>query len=202
MRILDIGCGSGQDLVSWGVIPSDDVTGLDIDNSRLAIAKGRFPSRTYVQGVGECLPFVDESFDRVISGVALPYMNIQRALAEIHRILAPGGSLSLSLHPPRFTMDELLHTAVPRPVPTLFRLYVAANGLLFHCSGKTVGFLNGRTESFQTQRGMRVALNSAGFVNPLFSRPPGVVGKRFLVEATKPHARRSGPARSFNERRL
>jgi ubiquinone/menaquinone biosynthesis C-methylase UbiE len=195
MRILDIGCGSGQDLASWGVTASDEVTGLDIDDSRLTIAKVRFPSRTYVQGVGECLPFADQSFDRVISGVAMPYMNIQRALAEIHRILAPGGSLSVSLHPPGFTMDELLHNAVPRPVPTLFRLYVAANGLLFHCSGKTVGFLNGRTESFQTQRGMRVALNCAGFVSPSFSRPPGVVGKRFLIEARKPLAYPSGDVR-------
>lgn len=196
MRILDVGCGSGQDLVSWGVVPSDEVTGLDLDHSRLAFAKVRFPRRTYVQGVGEYLPFADESFDRVISGVALPYMNIQRALAEIHRILTPGGSLSLSLHPPGFTMDELLHNAIPRPVPTLFRLYVAANGLLFHCSGKTVRFLNRRTESFQTRRGMKVALNCAGFVNPLFSRPPGVVGKRFLIEATKPRPQPSGHARS------
>jgi len=37
------------------------------------------------------MPFADGSFDRVISAIALPYMNIQKALAEIHRILVPGG---------------------------------------------------------------------------------------------------------------
>jgi ubiquinone/menaquinone biosynthesis C-methylase UbiE len=185
MRVLDLGCGLGRDLASWGVTASDEVTGLDIDDSRLAIAKVRFSNRTYLQGAGECLPFEDESFDRVISAVALPYMNIQKTLAEIHRILVRGGSLSLSLHLPSFTIAELLHNAIPKPVPTLFRLYVLANGVLFHCIGRTVGFLKGRTESFQTERGMRVALNRAGFVNLSFRRATGPVGETFIVEARK-----------------
>jgi ubiquinone/menaquinone biosynthesis C-methylase UbiE len=76
----------------------------------------RFPNRTYLQGAGECLPFEQESFDRVISAIALPYMNIQKTLAEIHRILVPGGGLSLSLHLPSFTIAELLHNAFPKPL--------------------------------------------------------------------------------------
>lgn len=72
MRVVDLGCGSGRDLASWGVTDSDEVTGLDIDDSRLAIASVRFPNRIYLQGAGECLPFENESFDRAISGVALP----------------------------------------------------------------------------------------------------------------------------------
>jgi ubiquinone/menaquinone biosynthesis C-methylase UbiE len=185
MRVLDLGCGSGRDLDSWGVSLLDEVTGLDIDGSSLALAKVRFPSRTYLLGVGECLPFEGGSFDRVISGVAVPYMNIRRTLAEIHRILVPGGGLSLSLHPPSFTTSELLHKAFPKPIPTLFRLYVLANGLLFHCTGRTAGFLRGRTESFQTERGMRVALNRARFVDISFRRAAGPVGETFVVEARK-----------------
>jgi ubiquinone/menaquinone biosynthesis C-methylase UbiE len=183
MRVLDLGCGSGRDLASWGVTASDEVTGLDIDYSRLAIAKVRFPNRTYLKAAGECLPFGDESFGRVVSTLALPYMNIQKTLAEIHRILVPGGGLSLSLHPPSFTIAELLHNAIPKPVPTLFRLYVMANGLLFQCTGRTFGFLKGGMESFQTERGMRIALNRTGFVNLSFRRETGPVGERLIVEA-------------------
>ena len=185
MRVLDLGCGSGRDLASWGITASNRVTGLDIDDNRLAIAKVQFPNRTYLQGAGECLPFEDESFDRVISALALPYMNIRKTLAEIHRVLIPGGGLSLRLHLPSFTIVELLHNAIPKPVPTLFRLYVMANGLLFHCAGETVAFLKGRTESFQTERGMRIALNRAGFVHLAFSRETGPVGKKFAVAARK-----------------
>jgi len=185
MRVLDLGCGSGRNLSAWGVTPSDQVTGIDVDHDCLATAKARFPNRTYLRGSGECLPFEDESFDRVVSSVALPYMRIQKALPEIRRVLVQGGGLSISLHPPSFTIDELLHNAFPKPVPTLFRLYVMANGLLFHCTGKTVGLLNGRTESFQTERGMRVALHRAGFVSLSFRRGTGPVGETFLVEARR-----------------
>jgi len=186
MRVLDLGCGSGRDLAPWGVTTADDVTGVDIDDSCLAIARLRFSNRTYLQGAGECLPFVDAGFDRVVSGVALPYMNIQKTLAEIYRVLVPGGSLSLSLHLPSFTIAELLHKAIPKPIPTLFRLYVIANGLIFHCTGRTVGFVKGtRTESFQTERGMKIALSRAGFVDLSFRRATGPVGETFAVEASK-----------------
>jgi SAM-dependent methyltransferase len=187
--------GAGQ-----GVTASDEVIGIDIDYPRVAIAKVRFSNRTYLQGAGECLPFEDESFDRVISAVALPYMNIQKTLAEINRILVLGGGLSLSLHLPSFTIAELLHNAIPRPVPTLFRLYVISNGLLFHYTGRNVGFLNGRTESFQTERGMRVALNRAGFVNPSFSRSPGPVGEIFIAAARK--SKVTGPFAASRAARL
>jgi ubiquinone/menaquinone biosynthesis C-methylase UbiE len=185
MRVLDLGCGAGRELDSYGVNASDEIIGLDIDLGSLEIAKVRFPNRTYLLGAGERLPFEEASFDRVISAVALPYMNIQRSLSEICRTLVPGGRLSLSLHLPGFTMAEFLHNAFPKPIPTLFRLYVMANGVLFHWTGKTAGFFRGRTESFQTERGMRIALDRAGFTNPSFRRAPGPTGETFVVEATK-----------------
>jgi ubiquinone/menaquinone biosynthesis C-methylase UbiE len=193
MRVLDLGCGPGRDLAPWGVTAADEVTGLDIDSSSLAIARVKFPNRTYLQGVGESLPFENESFDRVICGVSLPYMNIPKVLAEIHRSLIPGGGLSLSLHLPSFTMAELRHHSLPKPIPTLFRLYVIANGLWFHCTGRTVGFLRGRTESFQTERGMKIALHRAGFVSLSFSRTPGPLGETFMVEARKSKGGSSQP---------
>jgi ubiquinone/menaquinone biosynthesis C-methylase UbiE len=185
MRVLDLGCGTGQDLAAWGVTSSDWVTGLDIELGRLRIAKTRFSDRRFLQAVGESLPFKAESFGFVVSSVALPYMNIPLTLAEIYRVLIPGGALSLSLHLPGFTMNEFVRHALPRPVPTFFRLYVMANGLLFHWTGNTIGFANGRTESFQTERGMRIALQRAGFVDSSFIRGSGPSGSTFTVEARR-----------------
>lgn len=191
MRVLDLGCGSGRDLASWGVTASDQVTGLDIDNICLLTAKARFCNRLYVQGRGECLPFGNESFDRVVSALALPYTKIPETLAEICRILVPGGCLFLSLHLPSFTITELIHNAIPKPRATVFRLYVFANGLFFHVTGRTLGFLRGGTESFQTERGMRIALNRAKFVDFSFRRGTGPVGETFIVEARKSESTRT-----------
>jgi len=184
MRVLDLGCGSGKSLVYWGVTASDQVTGLDIDESQLAVARERFPGRTYLRGAGESMPFAKETFDRVIAQVSLPYMNIQKALAEIHRVLVPEGSVSMRLHLPSFTLSELLHHSIPSPKATLFRLYVMANGVWFHCSGRTIAF-RGISESFQTERGMKIAFKRAGFSQFSFTRVPGRTGEGFQVEARK-----------------
>jgi hypothetical protein len=85
-------------------------------------------------------------------------------------------------------MAELLHNAIPKAMPTMFRLYVIANGLVFHFTGRVVGFLRGRTESFQTQRGMRIALTRAQFIDFSFRSGTGPVGKTFIVEARKPQS--------------
>ena len=135
-----------------------------------------------MDAAGERLPFPDHSFDRVISALALPYMDIPTALGEIRRILVPGGSLSVSLYLPSFTWAELRHT-FPQPVATMYRIYVLGNGVWFHCTGRNLEFVNGRTESFQTERGMRIALERCGFVNVAFGRAPSAGGEMFLAEA-------------------
>jgi hypothetical protein len=74
-----------------------------------------------------------------------------------------------------------LRTRKPRAVPTLFRLYSIANGCVFHFTGKTFQFVNGRTASFQTERGIKIALKRAGVGNVSCRREDG----RFFVEAVK-----------------
>jgi len=179
MKVLDLGCGQGKTLSLWGVSVADEVVGIDIDESALAIARSKFPIRVYIQGAGERIPYADRSFDRVLSSVAIPYMNIPKALSEIHRVLRPCGSVGLSLHPLRFTLKEL-RSAFPYPAAIIFRCYVLMNGACFHFFGRAPG------ESFQTQRGMKLAMKRAGFVLIHFRTQATPEGERFIVEAMKP----------------
>lgn len=178
MRVLDIGCGVGKLPAIAGLEAADWVVGIDLRYASLQVAKQTYSRREFLCCRAERLPFAAASFERVISSVAMPYTNIPQVLAEIRRVLRPGGSLFMSVHDVNFTLSEL-RNAVPRPIPTLYRLYVLANGVLFYTSGRVAPFLNGRVESFQTERGLRMALERAGFGDLLINRPEG----RFLVEA-------------------
>jgi ubiquinone/menaquinone biosynthesis C-methylase UbiE len=183
VRVLDLGCGTGKYPVRAQVADSDEVVGVDIDEPSLKLARETFPHRKFQYARGEELPFPDASFDRVISAVALPYMDIPKALAEVRRVLVPGGGVFFSVHALRFTLSEM-KKAMPRPVPMLFRAFVIFNGIWLHCTGRVLN-VAGRTESFQTKRGMRRALEREGFVHLLFTRPDG----RLIVEARSPAAK-------------
>jgi len=183
MRVLDVGCGFGTELAHCGVASTDTVVGIDQAFERLVVAAGKFSQRRFVQAQGEALPFRSQAFPSVTCQVALPYMNIPVALREASRVLEPGGTLHLSLHPLRFTLHELT-IAFPKPKALLFRVWVIANGFILHCTGKPAS-IRGRYESFQTCRGITIALRNAGFENILFSRPASRFGPRLLVKASK-----------------
>jgi hypothetical protein len=95
-------------------------------------------------------------------------MEIPLVLGEIARVLTPGGSLWLSLHSFRMVRRHLVRSLLHLDVrDTIYRVYVVLNGLLFHFSGRVFRFplKRERCESFQTRRGMRIALRRAGFVD-------------------------------------
>ena len=183
MRLLDLGCGFGRNITITSVSASDEVFGVDIALDRLQSAAKKFPSRKFIQARAEALPFPDSAFQSIVCEVAMPYMNIPVALSEINRILEPGGTVHFSLHAFRFTLYEL-RQAFPKPKALTFRLWVMVNGMILHFTGKPAE-VRGRYESFQTRRGMSIAMQHAGFEDISFSRPRDRFTKRLVVTARK-----------------
>lgn len=181
-RILDLGCGSGDSWRKLG-LPVDhcELIGFDAVPARAREACTKYASRgwLYAAARGEHLPLRDGSVDGVFANVALPYMHIPRVLAEVHRILVPGGWLQATLHTPGFTFSEM-RRSFPRPKQTLFRGFVLLNGMVLHLSGRVLA-LGNVAESCQTQSGMRTALKRAGFTDIGFRTLDG----RFLVEGRR-----------------
>lgn len=74
------------------------VTGLDISLAALERARAHAPGTGVVAGaVDSSLPFADASFDAVLSCEVIEHLlDVPRSLAEMRRILQPGGKLFLS----------------------------------------------------------------------------------------------------------
>jgi ubiquinone/menaquinone biosynthesis C-methylase UbiE len=102
-RVLDVGCGTGQLAARLRVeLPETAVVGCDFSRGMLRRARGRSRDVGWVQGDAQRLPFPDRHFDALVSTEAFHWFpDGAAALAEFHRVLAPGGRLLLALvNPP------------------------------------------------------------------------------------------------------
>jgi len=101
-RILDVGCGSGPlfaELRDRGAV----VTGLDSSVGMLELARRRLgpDADLHLADLADPLPFPEGAFDVVVSSLVLHYLEDWTGpLAEMRRVLLPGGRLILSVNHP------------------------------------------------------------------------------------------------------
>jgi ubiquinone/menaquinone biosynthesis C-methylase UbiE len=96
-RVLDIGCGTGRNLALFG--SGVRAIGLDPCPQSLQKARGRAPGVPLVRARAEALPFRDGTFDAVVSGLVFCSVgDVPRGLAEVRRVLRPGGVLRMLEH--------------------------------------------------------------------------------------------------------
>jgi SAM-dependent methyltransferase len=110
-RILDAGCGAGplfEALRDRGAI----VTGFDTSPGMLAVARRRLgpDADLQVADLAKPLPFADGAFDDVVASLVLHYLeDWGPPLAELRRVLKPGGRLIVAIdHPFAIQALELL----------------------------------------------------------------------------------------------
>jgi SAM-dependent methyltransferase len=101
-RILDAGCGSGPlsaALRAKGAV----VTGFDVSAAMVDLARQRLgeDADLHVADLSAPLPFADAEFDDVVASLVLHYLeDWSGPLAELRRVLKPGGRLMLSVNHP------------------------------------------------------------------------------------------------------
>jgi SAM-dependent methyltransferase len=99
-RVLDVGCGTGvlACAAAERVGPKGRVVGLDPNEQMLAVARRKATGVTWQLGRAEALPFDGASFDAVVSQFALMFFESKpTAIAEMLRVLRPGGRLAIAV---------------------------------------------------------------------------------------------------------
>ena len=95
-RVLDLCCGQGnvtEALLNLGL----DAVGVDFSPKMLDFARRRVPTGNFVEADAEDLIFDDAEFDAVVCNFGLIHVPDQpRALAEIRRVLKPGGRFAMT----------------------------------------------------------------------------------------------------------
>lgn len=146
---LEAGCGSAANalnLAQSGVA----VTGIDLSPAALQMAKGAFAERRlggeFVLGDVRDIPFPDASFDFVYAGGVVEHFDESaQAVAEMARVLRPGGTLLITA--PAFTFSYP-YLFLRGNVPALPVLEPVMAFIHFH-------LLRGRLASFGYERSFR-----------------------------------------------
>jgi SAM-dependent methyltransferase len=160
-RILEAGCGSGPLMAALrdrGAI----VTGFDLSAAMIELARRRLgeDADLTVADLAKPLPYADAAFDDVVASLILHYLqDWTEPLAELRRVLKPGGRLILSVNHP------ILYTALNPDGP-----YFDITEFSYDAehAGHTVTYTNWH----RPLQAMTDAFTAAGFRIAAITEPP------------------------------
>jgi SAM-dependent methyltransferase len=99
-RVLDVGCGEGQVARRAAALGAEAV-GIDPTSKQIATAVSRGAGAHYALASAEGLPFCSGSFDAVVMCLVIEHLDpFEPAIAEMARVLEPGGRCLLLLNHP------------------------------------------------------------------------------------------------------
>lgn len=160
-QVLDVGCGTGDLTFAAKAVagPTGRVSGIDAASEMIEVARSKVAKANaeidFKVDVVEQLSFPDNTFDVVLSSLMMHHLpdDLKRAgLAEIYRVLKPGGRLlvvdfkrpTTSLG--RMLMPVMMHRSMPSGAQDLPALMAAAGFVQIetgHIWLKVLGFARG-----------------------------------------------------------
>ena len=166
-RLLDLGAGTG-DLAAEAQrqFPSSTVIAADFTLEMMQFGRSLKDASLAWSGADALhLPFVDSSFDAVVSGYLLRNVSdLPQALAEQYRVLKPGGRLVAldTTRPPRSLLSPLINFHLHTVIPALGRLLTG--------EAEAYTYLPDSTRQFLSAEQLAVHLVQTGFRRVCFRR--------------------------------
>jgi SAM-dependent methyltransferase len=107
-RVLDVGCGDGQiSRLAYGLEGVEVVVGVDPTWNQIVVASRRAGATGFARAFADELPFADGSFDAVVACLVFEHIDeVDDAIAEVARVLCPGGRFCFFLNHPLLQTPE------------------------------------------------------------------------------------------------
>lgn len=171
-RMLDLGCGTGL-LLEYCNPP--DYVGVDISRAMLAVAHRKFPEREFRRQDMSALQLDSGAFDCVVStfGSFSYCLRPVSAVAEVFRVLRPGGSFFIMVYGERYARRES-YIAKDEHLPQirytaarLRSLFAGARDLIvFGVSSRRMEWLSGRVPQAVLNWLLRAESRTIGRLSP------------------------------------
>lgn len=107
--VLDVGCGAGEPVARYFVARGDAVTGIDVSERMLALARRQVPTATFQRMDLRALEFPPDTFDGIAAVYVifhLPRVEHAALFASFAQVLKPGGRLLLTLATHEYTGQD------------------------------------------------------------------------------------------------
>lgn len=167
-KILDIATGTGDLAIAMAKNTKAKITGFDLSAGMLEVGRKKVEEKNLtekiemIQGDAENMPFTDNSFDCITVAFGVRnFENLDKGLAEIYRVLKPGGSFII------------LEFSQPEATP-MKQLYGFYSKHILPKIGSTVSkdtdaytYLPESAKVFPSGEKMKNILKEIGFVNPI-----------------------------------
>jgi SAM-dependent methyltransferase len=100
-RVLDVGCGEGQVARQSVARGACGVVGVDPTHAQISEAHARGGGPRYARAGADALPFAAGAFDAVVACLVFEHVvAVDAAVAEVARVLRPGGRFAFFLNHP------------------------------------------------------------------------------------------------------
>jgi SAM-dependent methyltransferase len=148
-RVLDLGFGEGTQMRA---LRSRGCAAVGVEYGERQARRGIELGLPVCRAKAECLPIATRSLDGVICKVVIPYTNEARAVAEIARVLRPGGIARVSYHGAGYSLRYLLTD--PSWKRRLYGLRTLLNTWVYRATGRRLPGFVGDT-LYQSSRRLR-----------------------------------------------
>lgn len=164
--ILDIATGTGDLIINMAQTGASTLVGLDISEGMLSVGRKKIKDGglndriKMIQADSEAMPFEDNSFDAITVAFGVRnFETLEKGLAEIHRVLKPGG------------IFVILETSVPTKTPFKqgyafhSKVILPTVGRLFSKDKEAYTYLSKSASVFPFGEALNNILRKIGFTN-------------------------------------